>query len=534
MLRLHWRCLVVVWSCWISIPLAAEPIVATPLRQSADAIAGALVIAGGGNLPDEVLNRFLELAGGATARIVYIPTASGSDPESDNLATSYWKQHKAASVSVLLAHRSGQADEPTFIQPLKEATGVWLGGGDQSKLTESYRNTLVERELHRLLARGGVIGGTSAGAAMMSPLMITGGANPATLGPGFGFLPGVVVDQHFLKRNRVDRLLGVLARHPGYAGIGIDEQTAVVVRGRSLTVLGNSFALLCLSASGPKPASVQVLKAGERADLVALSRAAVARAQPPFPPAKPESPIVTGGTLMIGGGGRLADDLWKRFIDLAGGPNALIVVVPTANDDPLPAEPAEARLLKKAGARNLKIRHTRSRSEANKDAFWSPLLEARGVWFSGGRQWRFVDAYEGTAAEKAFHAVLARGGVIGGSSAGASIQSEYMPRGDPLGNRKIIAEGYERGFGFLKGVAVDQHFFARKRQPDMTELMAAYPQLLGIGIDEGTVIIVSGSIMEVAGKSKIAVYDRKKPAATPDYEELPPGTRYDLVARKRL
>ena len=111
-----------------------------------------------------------------------------------------------------------------------------------------------------------------------------------------------------------------------------------------------------------------------------------------------------------------------------------------------------------------------------------------------------------------------------------------MPRGDPLGNRNIIAEGYERGFGFLKGAAVDQHFFARKRQKDMTELMKAYPQFLGIGIDEGTVIVVQGSILEVMGASKVAVYDRRKPAKSdaPDYEELPAGAKYDLVKRERL
>src|SRR5437868_7020804 len=388
--------------------VAAEP---PALKKPAGQIAGALVLAGGGALPDAVRDRFLELA----------------------------------------------------------------------------RGTAVERELRQLLGRGGVIGGTSAGAAVMGPLMITGGGERASLDEGFGLLPGVIVDQHFLKRNRVNRLLGALTRYPGYAGLGVDEQTAVVVRGRSLSVVGNSYALLCLAASARKPASVQALKSGDRADLVALSRAAVARAGPPFPPDRPEPPVVAKGALVIGGGGRLGEGVWKRFLDLAGGPQAPIVVVPTANEDPVPAEPVEARMLKRAGAKNVTLLHTRNRDEAERESFRAPLRTAKGVWFSGGRQWLFVDAYEGTGTERAFHAVLARGGVIGGSSAGASIQSEYMPRGDPLGNRNIIAEGYERGFGFLKGVAIDQHFFARKRTADMTELMTAYPQLLGIGIDEGTV-----------------------------------------------
>jgi cyanophycinase len=228
--------------------------------------------------------------------------------------------------------------------------------------------------------------------------------------------------------------------------------------------------------------------------------------------------------------------VWKRFVDLAGGPDAPLVVIPTANPDPVPRDPGEARALRKAGARDVVVLHTRDRATADSAAFVAPLLKAKGVWFTGGRQWRFVDAYEGTAAERAFHDVLRRGGVIGGSSAGASIQSEYMPRGDPLGNRAIIAEGYERGFGFLKGAAVDQHFFARRRPRDMTELMAVYPQLLGIGIDEGTAVVVRGSVLEVVGRSRVAVYDRRKPVPKegPDYEELRPGDRYDLKARRRL
>src|SRR5205823_10371724 len=104
--------------------------------------------------------------------------------------------------------------------------------------------------------------------------------------------------------------------------------------------------------------------------------------------------------------------------------------------------------------------------------FQEPLREAKGVWFSGGRQWRFVDAYEGTLCEKLFHDVLKRGGAIGGSSAGATIQGAYLCRGNPLGNLDIMAEGYERGFGFLPGTAIDQHFFKRNRLGDMQNLVA--------------------------------------------------------------
>jgi cyanophycinase len=349
-------------------------------------------------------------------------------------------------------------------------------------------------------------------------------------------LPGFLVEPQALRRNRVEPLLRVLARHPGFAGLGLDEQTAVVVKARRLSVLGNSYAVACLSASSSRPASFQTLHAGDQADVIALSRAAVARSQPPFPPEKPPVPEVAKGTLIIGGGGGLPEEVVKRFIEEAGGPDSPLVVVPTALEDPIPAEPGEVKMLKRAGCKNVKLLHTRQRAEADSPEFAGQLKEARGVWFSGGRQWHFVDSYLGTLTEKAFHEVLQRGGVIGGSSAGASIQADYMVRGDPLGNLKMMAEGYEQGLGFLKGVAIDQHFFKRNRTQDMTDVMAVHPQLLGIGLDEGTAIIVKGSVMEVAGKTNVAVYDRRKPVVPgqKDYEVLMPGTRYNLKTRERL
>jgi cyanophycinase len=245
---------------------------------------------------------------------------------------------------------------------------------------------------------------------------------------------------------------------------------------------------------------------------------------------------VSRGALVLAGGGKMPRSVWERFIALAGGPEAPIVVVPTALPDPIAPEPVEAKLLRRAGARNLTILHTRDRARADSEAFVAPLRKAKGVWFTGGRGYKLVDAYEGTAAERAFHDILRRGGVIGGGSAGASIQSEYMPRGDPLNNKRIMAEGYERGFGFLKGAAIDQHFFARKRQRDMTQLLKTYPQFLGIGVDEGAGAVVRGSVLEVIGRSKVAVYDRRKPPAEDgtDYEELPAGARYDLKKRQRI
>jgi cyanophycinase len=113
----------------------------------------------------------------------------------------------------------------------------------------------------------------------MSKLMIASGKIPATLDTGFGFLPNAVVDQHFLKRNRVDRLLDTLHRNPGWFGLGIDEGTAAVVQGQTITVVGNSMVMLCQRSTAERPASCRVLHAGEKMDLTEMSRAALERAK---------------------------------------------------------------------------------------------------------------------------------------------------------------------------------------------------------------------------------------------------------------
>jgi cyanophycinase len=158
------------------------------------------------------------------------------------------------------------------------------------------------------------------------------------------------------------------------------------------------------------------------------------------------------------------------------------------------------------------------------------LRQAKGVWFTGGRQWRLVEAYLDTEAHQLFQAVLDKGGVIGGTSAGATAQASYLVRGNPITNSEMMTEGYERGFGFLPGVAIDQHFSQRKRYRDMEALKRAYPQLIGLGVDESTGVIIKGHEMQVVGKHQVAVYDQRESAAKQDreFEVLKAGDRYDL------
>jgi cyanophycinase len=239
-----------------------------PLQQ----MTGSLVIAGGGLLPAAVRDRFLKLAGGSRARLVVIPTASpsvdtGSLQQHSSCAA--WQDLAGRVESLVFLHtrQRTQANEASFIRPLTRATGVWLSGGDQALLIDAYRGTAVQRELHHLLARGGVIGGTSAGAAVMSDPMIRGGNPVAELGRGFGFLRGVIVDQHLSERQRLPRLQGAVGRFPDCLGLGIDEHTAVVVQGRVATVLGERQVHLCF----PGQNRAQVYRWGERIALDPLA-----------------------------------------------------------------------------------------------------------------------------------------------------------------------------------------------------------------------------------------------------------------------
>ena len=251
----------------------------------------------------------------------------------------------------------------------------------------------------------------------------------------------------------------------------------------------------------------------------------------------------SNGTLIILGGGDLSESLIKRFIQIGGGLDAPMVIIPTADgQDNYDDNFGEAGMLKKIGATNVKVLHTTDREIANTESFVEPLIDAKVVWFSGGRQWRLVDAYKNTLTEKMLWKVLENGGVIGGSSAGATIQGSFLVRGDTR-NNQIMMGDHQEGFGFLKNTAIDQHVLARNRHFDMIEILTQRPEVLGIGIDESTGIIVNGNQFEVIGESYVVVYDgsfwsregsdlKKIPENTALFYFLRAGDKYDLLNRR--
>lgn len=214
------------------------------------------------------------------------------------------------------------------------------------------------------------------------------------------------------------------------------------------------------------------------------------------------------GTLIIIGGGQTTNEIWYAFFKAAGGKDANIVIVPTAQSDKKMPEAVSkiTSRLNKFGAHNITILHTRNPKEANTEEFVAPIRKASAVFFQGGREWRLADSYLNTLAHKELLAVLDRGGVIAGSSAGASIQSDFMLRGDEKTNKTIIGD-HTTGLGFIHNVAIDQHVLKRNRQYEMLEVIKTYPNLIGIGIDESTAIIVKKDKFEVIGNSLVMVYD---------------------------
>ena len=265
----------------------------------------------------------------------------------------------------------------------------------------------------------------------------------------------------------------------------------------------------------------------------------------------PEVGPPKGSLVIMGGGGREMANIFRKFVSLAGGAEARIVIIPTAASSApgynYERSWAASLAREKMGVEEVTVLHTHDRSVADSAEFVKPVKAATGIWFGGGRQWRLTKAYGGTRAETEFHKVLSRGGVIGGSSAGATIQGSFLARGDTSGNTIMIGD-VQRGFGFLRHTAIDQHLIARGRERDLIKVLEDPEKkmrkefdraaMLGIGIDEDVAIVVRGDYFEVIGKEggEVLVYDPRKWVAKTSEEEkwerIRTGGAFDLKSRK--
>jgi len=274
-LRRSIRSLVVGVSLLLPQAVHADEPRASPPVVSGDKKMGTLVIVGGSNrLPDgsyrtEIEDLFLELVervGGEQADIVVMPTAS-TTAENEDADHFFRPKKRPASLKKLHTRSRDMANTSTFTEPIRKAAGVWVAGGKQPLWVAAYSGTLVEQELHDVVRRGGAVGLTSAGAALVGENAILGG-NPAEMGVGIGMVRGGVFDMH-LDRGRLPRLLDVVKSRPGCVGFGLDADTAFIVQGTRGRVFGIGNMRICVQPSGEEP-SIQVLSDGDVVDLHTL------------------------------------------------------------------------------------------------------------------------------------------------------------------------------------------------------------------------------------------------------------------------
>lgn len=209
---------------------------------------GALVIIGGAEDKEGdcvVLREFVRAAGGVEAEIAVMTAATSLPGEVGDEYIRVFERLGAKRVDVVHTDRREDSEREDNLEKIKEATGIFFTGGDQSRIVDYIKGTPLDDTIHQRHREGAVIGGTSAGAAMMPDEMIIEGdsvSNPSVgaveMGPGMGFLPGIVVDQHFAQRGRLGRLLAALVLQPAVIGLGIDENTAIIVTGDEFEVVG--------------------------------------------------------------------------------------------------------------------------------------------------------------------------------------------------------------------------------------------------------------------------------------------------------
>ena len=230
---------------------------------------GTLIIVGGGATPGGLHRKLLDLAGGPGARVLVVPLGQAPSPESKtNPSVSAFREAGGTQVSQI------SADDPkAALAEVKAAEVIWFPGGKQSLMMESLQRLGVVEAIRERHAQGAVLGGTSAGAAIMSKVMIAGtdstqdGGMTPMLGEGLGLWPGVIVDQHFVKRGREPRLRAAVQAHPELLGVGIDESTFVLVKGNSFET-GDKSTVLVLDSRQGGPMKRTELKAGDTFELV--------------------------------------------------------------------------------------------------------------------------------------------------------------------------------------------------------------------------------------------------------------------------
>ena len=216
------------------------------------------------------------------------------------------------------------------------------------------------------------------------------------------------------------------------------------------------------------------------------------------------------GHLIIIGGGTITDTIYRKFEQLIGGKDQPVVYIPTATgDEPWIQQGKHLEKFTRQGFTRLFTVHTRDRAKANDPALVALIDQAKGVFLGGGDQEKLAEAYGGTAVHRALLALLDRGGVIMGTSAGATIMGSVLIGGDHRKTPHLPAQ-FPEGFSLMPNTAIDQHVLVRNRQFDLVPVLESRPGVFGLAIDESTAAVVNKDSISVIGESYMLVFDPKE------------------------
>ena len=505
-------------------------------QDELELIRGSLLLAGEGVLSSAASTAFVDLAGGGSARIVVL-----SDAKSVKAAKGAidWIATGARDQTWVQVRRASDLTDEDALTALLAADGIWLDSLSAKVLGEP----LLRSVLVNALERGAAVGASGALAHALTGV------------------PGIDRDRLCLAP-RIELVFGVAdvgntgphhkaaKTRPARIALALADGAAVALFAeRYVDCLGPDSVGFAIYRKGGTLVNEQVFSGDndrelgdpldDRLDLVSWIRQARGAERAIYPAEDPGAPMIEKGTLIVQGGGGVSDDTWERYIEMAGGKEARFICIPSAgemDDDAAPRSYSSRQLIER-GCTNVRIAHSADRYGANHDVRLLGSIDAAdAVWIDGGRTFRFMDRFGQTRAAEAIARVLERGGVVGGSSAGCQVVGDFLVRGNPKTNSEMIFRGYTQGMGFLKGVVIDAHFIERDRGGQLAGLVHDYPQLLGLGVDANTALLVRGSIGEVLGKGGgVVVYDaREGQSLTDDGLLLEIGARFDLATGEVL
>ncbi|MBL1411047.1 Type 1 glutamine amidotransferase-like domain-containing protein [Sphingobacterium faecale] len=470
---------------------------------------GTLMIIGGA-ASSANYDYFMQLVGDPAAPIVFIPTAGDIFDETN---TAYQGLVKAGATNITILHTKQRdvADSESFVAPLRSARAVFIGGGFQKRLAEAYLNTLTHQLMFGILAKGGVIAGSSAGASIQGSYLYGGGPEQKI---GFGFMKQSIIGQHYIRRNRMGSIAKILNKEVDLLGFGIDEATAAIIKGDVLEVVGEGKIAMYnpLRPGYTTDSPQEYLFSGDRYDV--HTREIIHRSDLLSTSVWTEEQRVEliarvnsgpgrdsfAGKVMIYGSHKLTDQDLRFFLEKLNKPAAKIVVLSTGNDTMRTEGLTLVRRLHQLGGQHAVLLHTINSSKANTDDITALLKGADAVWIGDTRSWQLADTYLYTSVHREMLDIVQRGGVIAGNGAGAAMLST-----------RLFSEpekyGWHHGFGFVRDAMIVNPHADQKSLAQMKTVLKQNKRLNAIVLNEDSKLLVEAGRLRLLEGKPIFLYN---------------------------